>query len=197
MLTVTTAATKFNLIDVATARDALGITDNAQDAAVTAYINRASDVLARQCKRVFALETVSEQFRLDQMNGELVLARYPVGGITSIIENSNTLTTDDYEVNKDAGIITRLHGDRPCYWSTWKITVVYSAGYDLPAGAPPALQQAAVQLVKAYYIGADRDPMVSSETADNISTASYISGAEHLPPDVRGLIQQFRNIRTR
>ncbi|MGH6742560.1 MAG: phage head-tail connector protein, partial [Bradyrhizobium sp.] len=167
MLTVITAATKFTLIDTATARSALGFTDNSEDVALNAYIARASDVLARQCKRVFAKETVEETFRLDRCQQEIVLARYPVSSITSIVENGTTLATTDYEADLDKGIITRLYGDRPCHWSTWKIVIAYVAGYELPTETPEALKQAAVQLVKAYHIGGDRDPLVSSETTDN------------------------------
>jgi hypothetical protein len=197
MIAVTEAATKFNLIDVATARSALSITDNNDDPALTAFVDRASDVIARHCRRTFALETVTEQFRPDQCLSELILARYPVIEITSITEGANTLAVSDYEVAKDSGVVTRLYGDRPCHWSRQKITVVYSAGFDLPTSAPDALKHACVQLVKSYYMSADRDPMVRSEMSDNISSASYFGGSDHLPPDVRGLLVQFRNFRTR
>jgi hypothetical protein len=196
MLTVTTAASKFTLIDTATARAALGFTDNKEDDALNAYIARASDVLARQCKRVFAKETVEETLRLDRCQMDIVLARYPVASITSIVESGTTLATTDYEADLAKGIIARLYGDRTCHWSPCKIVVTYVAGYDLPTETPEALKQAAVQLVKAYHMGGDRDPLVSSETSDNISSASYFRGTD-LPPDVAGLVAQFRNIRTR
>lgn len=66
MLTVTTAATAFNIVDLGVVRAALGIVDNGGDEALTGFLNRASDVIARHCKRTFALETVQEQFRLDR-----------------------------------------------------------------------------------------------------------------------------------
>jgi hypothetical protein len=75
--------------------------------------------------------------------------------------------------------------------------VTYSAGYDLPTDAPEALQQATIQLVKSYAMGFDRDPMVRTETSDNISSASYFALADnqYLPPDVRGLLTQFRKLK--
>ena len=197
MLTVTTAATKFDLIDVATARTALGITDNKDDAALAAFIKRASDVIARSCRRVFALETVTETLRPDHYLSDLVLSRYPVAEITSIAEGDDTLAAGDYEVDKSPGTVKRLYRDHHCHWSRCKIVVVYSAGYALPTDTPDALQQACVQLVKSYYMSADRDPMIRSETSDNISSASYFGDADPLPPEVRGLVGQFRNIRTR
>lgn len=196
MLTVTTAAENFNLIDVADAKAALDIVDNIQDEAVTAYIDRASDVIARHCRRVFALETVSEQFRLACPQDDLVLSRYPVVEITSIVENGVTLDDEeDYEFNAETGIVTRLVGDAPAWFPRGKLTIVYSSGFTLPADAPDALKQAAVQLVKAYALGVDRDPMLRSEGVENISSASYAT--DYLPADVRGLLRQFRNLRMR
>ncbi len=194
MITVTTAADTYSLISETAARAALDV-PTGDDALIDAIIKRASDVIARHCRRVFAKETIEETFRPDQCHGELILSRYPVVSITSISENGNALVADDYELDKDKGFITRLHGSRPCYWSTWKTVVTYVAGYELPAKAPPALAQACIQLVKSYYVGADRDPMLRSESVGDVSSASFFDG--DLPPDVRGLLTQFRNIRAR
>ncbi|MER8539154.1 hypothetical protein NKH17_06770 [Mesorhizobium sp. M1334] len=196
MLTVTTAATKFNLVDLGVIRGAMGIVDQSEDEALQGFLDRASDVIARHCRRVFALETVAEQLRLDRCREELILARYPVDEIVSIVENDAILAAPDYEADKATGLVTRLYGDRPCWWPAQKIVVTYSAGYDLPLDAPAALQQACIQLVKAYYMAADRDPMVRSESVDAISTASYFAGRdEHLPPDVLALLKQFRKLK--
>ena len=196
MITVTTSATNLSLIDKSAVRNVLGV-DGDQDAALQAYIDRASDVIARHCRRVFAKETLTEQFRLDRMELELVLSRYPVVEIASITEADSALTASDYEVDKAKGFVTRLHGSRPCYWPMSKIVVTYTAGFELPAAAPPALQQACLQLVKAYYLGADRDPLIRSESVTPMSSATYFGGGEYLPPDVIGLLGQFRNLRMR
>jgi hypothetical protein len=195
MLTVTTAATKFNLIDVATARTALSITDNSENEILSELIDRASDVIARHCRRVFALEVVTEQFRPDHCLRELVLARFPVVEITSITEGADTLVAStDFEVDNINGTVTRLHRDRVCHWSRCKTIVTYSAGYNLPNDTPPALQQAAVQLDKAYWHASDRDPSLRSQDLPGVFTASYLD-IEHLPIDVRGLVAPFRNYR--
>lgn len=197
MLTVTTAATAFDIVDLATVRAALGLVDNSDDEALAGFLTRASDVIARHCRRTFALETVQETFRLDRWREELMLSRYPVVEVTSIIEAGLAVVTADYEVDKDKGFLTRFHDDRPCWWPAHKIVVTYSAGYDLPRDAPPALQQACIQLVKSYYMSADRDPMLRSESIDAVSTASYFAGRDdmHLPPDVLALLKQFRKIK--
>jgi hypothetical protein len=195
MLTVTTAATNFNLIDVETARTALSITNNSENAILADLIDRASDVIARHCRRVFAQEVVTEQFRQDQCLRELVLARFPVIEIMSITEGVDTLVAStDYEFDQSTGTVTRLHCDHPCHWSRCKTVVVYSAGYSLPTETPPALQQGAVQLVKAYWHASDRDPSLRSQDLPGVFTASYLD-IEHLPIDVRGLVAPFRNYR--
>jgi hypothetical protein len=196
MITVSTPATKFNLVDVSLVRAALDV-DQGEEAQLSPMIDRASDVIARRCKRVFALETVVETIRRELWgDGELILARYPVVGAVAIVENGVTLTAStDYEIDNATGIITRITNDRPAYWPTCKIAITYAAGYDLPGDAPPALAQACIQLVKSYYVGADRDPMIRSETVDALSSASFFDG--ELPPEVAGLIAPFRNIRVR
>ncbi|MBI4367274.1 MAG: phage head-tail connector protein [Deltaproteobacteria bacterium] len=196
MITVTTAATNSKLVDVAVARTMLGIDGSGEDVALNGYIDRASDVIARHCNRVFGLEIVSEQFRLDRLQEELILNRYPVVGAPTVVEDGTTLTVStDYEVDKAKGWITRLYNDRPCWWPIAKVTVAYSAGYTLPAEAPQALQQACLQLVKAFYLGADRDPLIRSESVTPMSSASYFGGSEYLPPDVLGLLKQFRKFK--
>lgn len=198
MLTVTTPATKFNLIDVSEARSMLGLVDQSEDDTLQGFINRASDVIARHCRRVFARETVAETIRLEHHIDDLILTRYPVVEVASISETGTVLAGSDYEVNKEGGTITRLHNDRPAWWWSRKIEVTYIAGFDLPAEAPHALKQAALQLVKAYYHGADRDPMVRSESIEALSSASYFAGeGEHLPPDVKSLLLQFKNVKAR
>lgn len=199
MLTVTDAATKLNLIGVEEARTALALFDRSDDDQLAAFVDRASDVCARHCRRVFAEEGVEETIRLRDYTDGLVLARYPVGEIDSIVENGNTLTEDvDYEVDGDSGIVTRLVDDSECHWPPGKIVVAYTAGYSLPDDAPDGLKQAALQLVKAYFHGIDRDPLVRSESVDGLSSGSYdTQSAGALPHDVRELLGPFRNIRVR
>lgn len=194
-VTVTTAATNSKLIDVAVVRGILEIDGSAEDEKLGGLIDRASDVIARHCNRVFGLEVVSQQFRLDRLQEELVLSRYPVVGDVTVVEDGTTLAGTDYEVDKAKGWITRLYNDRPCWWPICKVTVAYSAGYTLPAEAPQALQQACLQLVKAFYLGADRDPFIRSESVTPMSSASYFGGSDYLPPDVLGLLKQFRKFK--
>jgi hypothetical protein len=198
MLTVTVEADSFDLVSIDAARVAVGGTVSVLQDLVT----RASDVIARHCGRVFRLETVSEQFRLDRMQQDLVLTRYPVIADplspVSIVEGTNTLIEGtDFEIDYTKGTVTRLHNDRICHWSRCKTIVVYSAGYDQLADVPPALQRACLELVAIYYNSSDRDPLLRSEIVTGLGEKSYFQAPEIdlLSPEVRGLLNQFKRFR--
>ena len=55
-LTVVKPASSFDLTVLATVKAELGIADRASDAALAGYIKQASEVVAKFCNRVFALE---------------------------------------------------------------------------------------------------------------------------------------------
>jgi hypothetical protein len=194
-LTVTTPAAALDLTTIETVRGELNLPDNAHDERLKTLITQASDVVARYCNRTFGNETVTETFRLDVSQLEIVLSRFPVISITSITENGTALTPSDYELDAPRGIITRLHNDRPCFWSRWKIVVVYSAGFDLLDHLPHGVERAAIQLVKSWFLGGTRDPLLRSESVNEIGTTSYRD--DELPPDVRLLLAPARNFRTR
>jgi hypothetical protein len=162
-------------------------------------ITWASDAIARHCGRVFRLETVTEQFRLDKMQTDLVLTRYPVTAIASITEGDLTLSeTTDYEVDLTKGILTRLYNDRVCFWSRRKVTVGYSAGYEDLTDVPPALQRVCLELVSTYYnADPDRDPLLRSDVVDGLGGKTYYQAQETdlLSPEVRGLLNQFKRFR--
>lgn len=196
MLTVTSSAESFDLTTVETMRRELGILDQSDDPKLKALIEQASGIIAAHCNRVFAKETVVETIRLDRPQEDMILSRFPVVEIASIVEGSDTLEASDYEVSTRNGIVTRLTGDRPCWWPACKLVVTYSAGFALLGDLPFGVERACIQLVKAYYMGADRDPMVRSESVEALSSATYF-GAGNMPPEVVGLLQSHRNYRAR
>lgn len=205
MLTVTTPATTFDLITLASVKSVLGIVNGSDDAFLKDAITQASDVIARHCKRVFAAETVEETFRLDQSHNDLVLARYPVTSIVSIVEGVtefDLFNTDDmnrsldYELNGESGVLRRLGGDgtRDGWWAATRIVVAYKAGFDLPTAAPEALKKAATRLTKAYWDTADRDLSLRSADISGVGIQTYLD-FEHLPYDAEALLVPFRNLR--
>ncbi|PSO30212.1 hypothetical protein [Bradyrhizobium sp. MOS002] len=189
MLTVIDDNSNRDLTTLAVVKAELGTTEVSDDQ-LSKYITQASDVIAQYCNRVFAVETVAETFRVQpQRSRELMLTRYPITEVVSVVEGGTTLTTDQYEINLQTGIADRIssHGC-PIYWCAGQTVVTYSAGYEA-TDIPQAVQHAAILLVKQFVASGDRDPMVRSETSDGVGSTDYFSGGgAGLPPEVQGLI---------
>jgi hypothetical protein len=193
MLTVVTSASTYDLTILSTVKAELGITDRESDAALTGYIRQASDTVMKFCNRVFAPETVSETFRLKCRTEELVLTRIPVTAIGSVVENGETLDAADYELDAENGALLRLCDDVEACWPHGKITVVYTAGYELLNGLPYGIERAAILLVKQYASAGDCDPMVRSEIVDGAGETQYFAAADSgLPAEVEGLLLPHR-----
>jgi hypothetical protein len=203
VLIVTTPAASYDLTLLATVKAALGIKDRKSDVLLKAYIRQASDAIAQYCNRVFAIETVTETFRLghadqpllyqafrrDHHTSELILKRYPVITITSVTENDTLLDATMYETDPSVGALRRLCSDQRSFWQGGKTVVVYSSGYVLPTGLPGGIERAAIMTVKHYLDLADRDLNVRTERVDGAGTTEFFNGDDSgLPPDVQGLL---------
>ena len=84
--------------------------------------------------------------------------RIPVSTITSVVEDSVTLTAGTDFRLMPGGVLERLMNDAVVTWSRAKIVVLYTAGYSLPGSVPPDLEAAAIEQVKFWYLTRDRDP---------------------------------------
>ncbi len=202
-LTVTTAANTYNLTTLATVKAELGITDQTQDANIAIWIQHASGVVASYCNRVFGQETVVETFRLHGGCGitpeRLVLRRLPVSSVTSVVEDGDTLTSDDYELDSEKGWLLRLDGsDNPSFWSRSKIVITYVAGYALLDSLPFAIEQACIELVKSRFHNSSRDPLAKRIKVEGVDETEWwvggVAGSSGaLPPNVIDLLAPFRN----
>jgi len=194
---VTAPASTYDLTVLATVRGELGLTDRAEDENLARWIKQASGVIAKYCNRVFAQETLSDTFRLKWRECEetLVLSRFPVSSIVSILENYATLDpTSDYELSPLSGAITRLHCDRPWHWYYGKVTVTYVAGYASVNDLPFEIQRAAVLLVKSYREMVDREAFLRSEDVPGVRSVSYqdVPMGFDFPPEVLSLLENSR-----
>src|SRR4051794_26130013 len=123
MLTVVEANTKRDLTRLAHVKAELGVTDRDSDTLIKRYITQASDIVARYCNRVFAIETVTEAFRVHSGTQSLALSRYPVIEIVSALDGDDLLTTDDYEIDLESGIIERLSSNCTTIWPVGKTAI--------------------------------------------------------------------------
>lgn len=200
VIPATNTAVVYDLTTVEAVNEALGIVGNsATDAATANEITAASKRIGEICDRVFAQQTVTETFRLhNHYTHALPLFNYPVIDVASVTVDGSLLSSDNYEVNPDNGLLYRV--GIGCWGWHWpcKIVVNYTGGYDLPGGAPASLAQACIDLIEDDHISGERDTSIRDiQHADR--RVSYfnanVSGTNAaLPAAVADLIKPFKRI---
>lgn len=175
-VSVTTPASSQDLASLASVKTELQITAATDDVWLQEKITEASLVIAAYCGRSFGQETITQTFRLDDQPLALQLARFPVTSLTSVTEDGDLLTSDLYEAQVNSGLLRRLSVDSPVAWTASKVTVVYQAGFSLPAAAPAALRDACLMMVKARRAARTRDPLIKSEENPDVYKLEYWVG---------------------
>jgi uncharacterized phiE125 gp8 family phage protein len=202
IVTVTDAASSYDLTTLANVKAELGITDSASDALLRRYITGASKAASNYCNRVFAVETVSERFlpghcyRWVHHSEKLQLARFPLITVTSVTEDDTVLTVDtDYLVNSSNGQLTRVSSEHISRWLALGITVVYSAGY---ATVPADLEDAVIRMVTQRHSAKGRDATLRQESIPGVREATYwiATGEEagNFTPDVADILDSYRAV---
>jgi hypothetical protein len=132
------------------------LADLTQDTSLTVMIEVASAVIMRACNRIFAYETLTEEWDW-VFNGRIMVSHFPLvkSDITSVVDGSGTtLGVDaDFKVEEWSGKLENKNG-----W-VWPVTVSYSGGYNLPDEAPLPLKYATSILVRDMIIQATRQSM--------------------------------------
>lgn len=199
VLTVTTPAENQELTDLESVKQELGITTTAEDTKFGSWIKQASSIISSYCNRVFGSETVSETFRLERNPQKIVLTRFPVSVISSVLENDISLTTDDYESDLAKGMLTRLSSDSLSCWAACKIVVSYRGGYDLLDDLPDDIQRACISLVRQLRSQSTRDPLAKRIEIPDVRTVDYWVGqvgeSGSMPPDVMDILAPYVNAR--
>lgn len=193
MLTVTAPRADLKLVSVDALKAELEITGTSQDDFLAEMLDRVSQMVEAHCNQVFALEGVSEVFRLDHCTTELRLARFPVVQIDSIILGTDTVL-EEYECEEKSGVLYRLSEDERISWETGKIEVAYSAGYEPMHGQ---IAEAVLRLAKLGNAARTRDPSLRSENILEGLYSYQLFGREDskggLPSDVADLLRPFVN----
>lgn len=204
--TVVDPAAGDGLVGLDVVKDELNIAsgDTSKDAKLTRYIAEVSIAAQQFCNRVFAVETIKDEFwpargEVPSMfiSGEdpLQLSRWPVVSIVSVIENGVALTDSvDYRVDKENGALFRLDsaGD-PKIWPAYATAVTFQAGFDpMPADITGKI----VRMVTARYYAAGRDPSLMSESIPGVRDYRVWvptgSDAGNMPPDVADVLNNYR-----
>ncbi len=201
IVTVTSAASSYDLTTLGNVKSELSITDTSHDDDLRRYITASSASAANYCNRVFPVETVSERFlpghcyQWIHKSEILQLARYPLITVTSVTEDDTALTVNtDYLINASNGQLTRLSSEHSIRWLALGITVVYSSGY---ATIPSDLEDAVIRLVAKRYFSKGRDSTLRQESIPGVREAAYwIASGDKAPgnitPDIADILDNYR-----
>lgn len=204
--TVTAAAGSYDLTDLATVKDELGIdsgnTDD--DALLERYITSASRAAAQYCNRVLVVETLEDDFwpqrdpwPWDIPGGvaPLQLSRWPITGLGVVTENGVTLTSGtDFRPDNANGQLIRLDANGyPRKWPAFALSAAYSAGFD---PIPADLEDAVIRMVSARYAARGRDPKLKSISIPDVQDVTYwiATGDEagNMSPDIADILDNYR-----
>lgn len=201
LLTITTAATDLALLTEAELRQATKV-ESGRTADLTALGRRVASVLTSRCNvravgaatPTLRLETISETFRLDCPQEQLILARRPAVEVVSVVEDSVTLTADvDFETDASAGTLRRLCSDYPAWWSASKIVAVYRAGWET---VPDNLRQAALKMAGLLWFEDGRDANLRSIDIPGVESREYWVGPKDdplIPSEIEDLLGDYIN----
>jgi hypothetical protein len=125
----------------------------------------------------------------------LQLTRWPVIEINSVTENSIALIDEtDFRADKVRGQLTRLDGSGyPRSWPAVAIAVEYKGGYD---DIPADIQDAALRMIRARWLGRNRDPLLRQESIPGVRDVTYwVPSSDsngNMPPDVANILDNYR-----
>lgn len=123
------------LTTVARQKVFMDITTNTFDTVIERLINQASGVVKAYIGRDLKRKTVSNRYVTGSGSGSLNLDDFPIdpGQTFTLTDDGDAISSDDYEVDNDAGIVylvdTSFSRDRK------RFKVSYTAGYYLPQDA--------------------------------------------------------------
>ena len=137
-----------SLVQLATAKSYLGITDTASDTEITRMIDAASEYLEQSCGRVFS-QTTHTQTVISDGSGSVFLTNAPIAfpnyGIDSWVKVSDVLLSeDDFRVYVDRGEIEFVLSVPSCA----PIEVQYRGGYST---IPADIVQACLEMIAVFY----------------------------------------------
>lgn len=201
----------YDLVDIATVKDELGITDTLRDKSLFRWITQASAAAAKFCNRVFPVQTYQDQFFPPRdyfpaptvIGGldPLQLTRWPltpatlpaIPGDLTVTENDIALTAGtDFLIKDDVGQLIRLNiNGWPKRWPALPIVAEYAAGYDLTDPQFADLVDGVLRMIKGRYYAQERDPALKSENIVGAYEATYaLTGS--LSPETQELLTKYR-----
>lgn len=171
ILVATTAAADLQFLSIEELRAAAGVADDSRDAELAVLGLRVAAAISDTCHIRPAVgsvptllrETLTETFRDDCGQVQIILSRRHEITVSSVVIDGITIDASGYEVDPDAGLLTRLREDRPTVWRGNKVTVAYAAGFTV---VPDALKRAASEFLRHLWLEGTRDPSVKAREVE-------------------------------
>lgn len=194
MLQVITPAVTNDLTILATVKAELRLTAATDDAYLDSLIAQVSDACARYCRRSgWGRETVRQTERLTRCREVIILDRDLLPAVSAVTVDGTALAGTDYE--RDGALLHRLSSDRRVDWTGSKVVIDYQAGFATLTDLPYDLERAALEWIKAAYSARGRDPLLRSQSVQDVGSESYLdprSGMEAMPPQCAALLDPWR-----
>ena len=164
------------------------------DDTVTQYIAQADALVTAYCGQ--SLESASgieETLEAEQDQAYLVLGRFPVTAVASVVEDGTTLVVTDEYVWYEDGRLRRMYGDYAGSWSMLpnSIVVTYTAGYvTIPADVTLAAATLAADLFRqgAAFSAHGVNPVKSVALSGSDTITYDVSAVGQEPVTVRGAV---------
>ena len=175
------------LASVSMLKDALGVTSTDNDVLMDDVLDRATEAVEAHVGRVLRQQTYKE---VVPAYGDLYLevTQRPVQSITSILKDTDTVTSTDYAITSplsgliynangwswSAGLITDLIDHVVPNSELNRFTVEYVAGYvqstttSTSIGVPRNIERAVLETAKAYYLGRKQNPNISEKSVGDL-----------------------------
>ena len=186
--TTPSAPSGSDLTTYANVKEYLGLTDDNDEDFIGNLITRASDFIAKYCRRIFEAADYTE-YHDGTSNKSICLKQYPVNSITSLHDDLNReygadylIASTDYVIDEDAGILT-LDGYRFGV-GLKNIKVVYNAGYET---IPANLEQACIELVSMKFNTKETDGIKS----EKIGSYSVSYSEAEIPATIKATLTKY------
>jgi hypothetical protein len=200
---VVTPAASMALLTLDQAKAYLGITDTAQDALLTTYIDSVSAAVNNYCDRIFVRQGYSDQFRYLYHwlapGKPLRTRQFPIATdiaaapVLTVTENGAAIDPTGWEVELNTGAVYRLDTlGAVTSWTGTSIVLAYDGGYD---DIPSDVESAAIDWLNARWASKDRDPALRREEIPDVIMQMWEPAnlmASSVPPGARDLLAPYR-----
>lgn len=149
-----------------------------EEALIADAITMAEGLADQACSRTLEAASVTEYFDVGEYQSSVVLGRYPVVSVTSVVEDASdtsptTLTSSDYILDTPSGILRRDGASWPV--GARSVAVTYTGGYTT-ATLPAGLRRALLQLVAWVFEDRGNVGAVNDQTDGHSVTFDEMDG---------------------